>query len=147
MQMGGSDSYYRDFSGDDDNDDDDGGDDDDHDDDDHDDETDHDDHGDHDDHDDGHDVGHEEDAENVTSCASGRRRQRCGGVQQVCTRKVTSLRRSLSCNTIVTNVEVQDTDFLDTPMSRRFIILVNVQFALLPSRRLLYDDAAEVTRR
>ena len=39
-----------------------------------------------------------------------------GGVQKVCTRNVTSLRRPFSCNTIVTNVEVQDTDFLDTPI-------------------------------
>ncbi len=42
----------------------------------------------------------------------------CGCVQKVCTRNVTSLRRSFSCNTIVTNLEVQDTDFLDTPMFR-----------------------------
>ncbi len=38
-----------------------------------------------------------------------------GCVQQVCTRNVMSLRHPLSCNTIVTNLEVQDTDFLDTP--------------------------------
>ncbi len=41
---------------------------------------------------------------------------RSGGVQKVCTRNVTSLRCPSSCNTVVTNVEVQDTDFLDTPM-------------------------------
>ncbi len=39
-----------------------------------------------------------------------------GCVQKVCTRNVTSLRRPSSCNTVVTNVEVQDTDFLDTPI-------------------------------
>ena len=37
-----------------------------------------------------------------------------GGVQKVRTRKMTSLRRPCSCNTVVTSVEVQDTDFLDT---------------------------------
>ncbi len=40
-----------------------------------------------------------------------------GCVQKVCTWNVMSLRRPCSCNTIVTNVEVQDTDFLDTPTS------------------------------
>ncbi len=39
-----------------------------------------------------------------------------GCVQEVCTRNVTTLRRSFSCNTDVTNLEVQDTDFLDTPI-------------------------------
>ncbi len=39
-----------------------------------------------------------------------------GVVQKVCTRNVTSVRRSLSCSTFVTNLEVQDTDFLDTPI-------------------------------
>ncbi len=38
-----------------------------------------------------------------------------GCVQKVCTRNMTSLRCPSSCNTVVTNVEVQDTDFLDTP--------------------------------
>ncbi len=41
---------------------------------------------------------------------------RMGGVQKVCTSNVTSLRRSFSWNTIVTKVEVQDTDFLDIPI-------------------------------
>jgi hypothetical protein len=41
--------------------------------------------------------------------------QRCGGVQKVRTRNVTSLRRPCSCNTVVTNLEVQDTALLDTP--------------------------------
>ncbi len=36
--------------------------------------------------------------------------------KSVITRNVTSFRRSFSCNTIVTNVEVQDTDCLDTPI-------------------------------
>jgi hypothetical protein len=39
-----------------------------------------------------------------------------GSVQKVCTRNVMSLRRPSSCSTIVTNLEVQDTDFLDTPI-------------------------------
>ncbi len=38
----------------------------------------------------------------------------------MCTRNVTSLRHPFSCNTIVTNLEVQDTDFMDTPTSLRF---------------------------
>ncbi len=41
---------------------------------------------------------------------------RYGCVQKVCTRKMTSLRRPSSCNTFVTNLEVQDTDFVDTPI-------------------------------
>ncbi len=52
-------------------------------------------------------------AAHVFFCFSG---QRNGGVQKVCTRSVTSLRRPFSCNIIVTNVEVRDTDFLDTPI-------------------------------
>ncbi len=46
-----------------------------------------------------------------------------GGVQKVCTRNVTSLRHSSSCNTIVTNVEVQDTEFLDTPILTVVVVL------------------------
>ncbi len=45
-----------------------------------------------------------------------------GCVQKVCTRNGTSLRRRRSCNAIVTNVEVQDTDFLDTPI---WLILID----------------------
>ncbi len=41
---------------------------------------------------------------------------RFGCVQKVGTSNVTSLRRRRSFNTVVTNVEVQDTDFLDTPI-------------------------------
>ncbi len=46
-----------------------------------------------------------------------------GGVQKVCTRNVTSLRRRLSCNTVVTNLEVQNTDFLDAPISTPEILV------------------------
>ncbi len=53
-----------------------------------------------------------------TSLSSSSRPDRSyGGVQKVCTTNGTSLRRRFSCNTIVTNVEVQDTDFLDTAIS------------------------------
>ncbi len=47
-----------------------------------------------------------------------------GGVQQVCTRNVTSLRRPFSCNIIVTNLEVQDKDFFDTPICSLRLICV-----------------------
>ncbi len=36
---------------------------------------------------------------------------------------MTSLRRSFSYNTIITNLEVQDTDFLDTPTCREYRII------------------------
>ncbi len=47
-----------------------------------------------------------------------------GDVHRVCTRNVTSLRRRFSCNTDVTNVEVQDTDFLDTPIWSKEVNLI-----------------------
>ncbi len=51
------------------------------------------------------------------SCVGGASLNKC--FQKACTRNVTSLRCRLSCNTMVTNFEVQVKDFLDTPMCLR----------------------------
>ncbi len=50
-----------------------------------------------------------------------------GRVQKVCTRNATSLRHPCSCNTVVTNVEVQDADFLDTPVCLNVVAALDIE--------------------
>ncbi len=55
----------------------------------------------------------------------------------MCTRAVKSLRRSFSCNTFVTNVEVWDTDFLDA-LTCYFTSAGS--FAVAPATSLFEED-------